>query len=252
MSEHPSAPVALVTGASSGIGRATAIAFAREGMRVILAARRIRESEAVVKTIREAGGEATFIQTDVSKAAEVERLIEQTIATYGRLDYACNNAGIEGTAASILDTSEEQWDQVLDINLKGPWLCMKYQIPELLKAGGGAIVNISSVSAFWGADDHAPYTASKSGLVGLTRAVAKEFAAAGLRINVICPGSIYTPMIERLDGGPVTPDSWRIQMTPMKRVGDPEEIASTVLWLCSNGASYMTGQTLIVDGGLLA
>jgi NAD(P)-dependent dehydrogenase (short-subunit alcohol dehydrogenase family) len=221
-------------------------------MRVVLAARRIRESEEVVKTIRESGGEATFIQTDVSKAADVERLIQHTIATYGRLDYACNNAAIEGTPASILDTAEEQWDQIIDINLKGTWLCMKYQIPELLKAGNGAIVNISSINAFVGAAQLAPYTASKSGLVGLTRAVAKEFAAAGVRINVICPGSISTPMIERLDGGPVTPDSWRIQRTPMKRIGTPEEIASTVLWLCSSGASYMTGQTLIVDGGLLA
>lgn len=252
MSEPQPSRVALVTGASAGIGRATAIAFAQAGCRVVLAARRSAEGQAVVDTIKAAGGAAMFVQTDVSKAAEVKYLIDQTLATYGRLDWACNNAGIEGTPATIPDCPEELWDEVVNTNLKGVWLCMKYEIPAMLAVGGGAIVNISSANGFIGAPGFAPYTASKHGVIGLTKSAAKEFGRAGIRINTVCPGSTDTPMIQRLDGGPPTPDSWRITLTPLQRIAAPEEIANAVVWLCSAGASYVTGQTLVVDGGLLA
>lgn len=244
--------VALVTGASSGIGRATAITFAQAGARVVIAARRREESEQVVQFILQQGGEAIFVPTDVSKADEVRHLIEATVETFGRLDYACNNAAIEGEPAKITECPEEAWDQVIDINLKGIWLSMKYEIPEMLKANGGAIVNISSVNGFRGAARFAPYAASKHGVIGLTKSVAKEFALQNIRVNCVCPGSIYTPMIERVDGGPPAPDSWRINMTPMRRIGQPEEIANAVLWLCSDAASYVTGHSMVVDGGFMA
>lgn len=252
MSESLTAPVALVTGGSSGIGKATAIAFANAGAKTIIAARRIKESEEVVETIREAGREAIFVQTDVSKHDDVRRLMEKVIETYGRLDWACNSAAIEGGNASIVAYPEELWDQVIDINLKGVWLCMKYEITEMIKVGGGAIVNISSISGFAGSPGFAPYVASKHGVIGLTKSAAREYGTSGIRINAICPGSVNTPMIERVDGGPLTPDSWRINRPPLKRIGNPEEIANTVLWLCSNAASYVTGASLVVDGGLIA
>ena len=244
------APVALVTGGSSGIGKATAIAFARAGARVVVTARRIKESEEVVETIKQEGGEAVFVQADVSKTDQVKQLIERTFETYGRLDWACNNAGIEGVESTIIDCPEEIWDRVIDINLKGIWLCMKYEIPQMLKAGGGAIVNISSINGLVGGTGFAPYAASKHGIIGLTKSVAQEFAKQGIRINTICPGYIDTPMLKRVHGGPLDPG--RITSMPMGRIGNPEEIANSVLWLCSNAASFVTGQSLIVDGGLLS
>ncbi len=252
MSPRAYAPVALVTGGNSGIGRATALAWAREGARVVIAARRIRECEEVVEQIKRTGGGALSVQTDVAKSTDVEALIKKTIETFGRLDWSCNNAGVEGTRVSITECTEEDWDRVVDINLKGVWLCMKHEILQMLKQGGGAIVNISSVNGFVGAAEFAPYTASKHGVIGLTKSAAKGYAKGGIRVNVICPGSIDTPMIERVDGGPVLPDSWRISRTPMGRIGTPEEIAEAVVWLCSEKASYVTGHSMIVDGGLLA
>lgn len=252
VTENGKALVALVTGASAGIGRATARALAREGAKVVLAARRVRECEELVETIRSNSGEAIFVQTDVSKADQVARLVRRTVENFGRLDWACNNAAVEGTPAPIHELTEEDWDHVLDINLKGVWLCMKYEIDQMLKHGGGAIVNISSINGLVGAASFAPYTASKHGVLGLTKSAAKAYAVAGIRINAICPGSIHTPMIERVDGGPAGPDSWRIARTPMSRIGDPEEIAEAVLWLCSSKASYVTGHSMLVDGGLLA
>ncbi len=248
----PYAPVALVTGGNSGIGRATALAWAREGARVVIAARRIRECEEVVEHIKRIGGEALSVQTDVAKPTDVEALIKKTIEAFGRLDWSCNNAGIEGTRGSITECTEEDWDRVIDINLKGVWLCMKYEISQMLKQEGGAIVNVSSVNGFIGTAGFAPYAASKHGVIGLTKSAAKGYAKEGIRVNVICPGSIDTPMIERVDGGPVLPDSWRIGRTPMGRIGTPEEIAEAVVWLCSEKASYVTGHSMIVDGGLLA
>jgi NAD(P)-dependent dehydrogenase (short-subunit alcohol dehydrogenase family) len=246
------APVAVVTGASSGIGKATAVAFAANKARVVVAARRTKECGDVVETIRKQGGQALSVPTDVSRPDQVCALVERTIETFGRLDWACNNAGIEGDCAYTADCPEENWDRVIDINLKGIWLCMKFEIPALLNSGGGVIVNISSINAFSGAAGFAPYVASKHGIIGLTRSVAMEYAQAGIRVNVVCPGSTNTPMLERLEGGPVPPDSWRVQATPMARIGRPEEIASAVLWLCSNAASYITGQSIVVDGGWTA
>jgi len=251
MSEQPIAPVALVTGASSGSGMATASSFAKAGAKVVLAARRVKESEAVVENIKREGGEAIFFQTDVSKSSDVQRLIEGTVETYGRLDWVCNNAGIEGALASVVDCTEENWNEVININLTGMWLCMKYQLIQMLKQNTGSIVNISSVNAFFGASDLPAYTASKHGIIGLTKAAANEYGRFGIRINAVCPGSVYTPMLERVDGGPVTPESSRNKV-PLRRVGNPEEIAKTVVWLCSDGASYVTGHSLVVDGGWLA
>ncbi len=252
MSPRPHVPVALVTGGSSGIGRATALAWAREGARVVVAARRIRECEEVVEQIKTTGGEALFVQTDVAKSAEVEALVRNTVEAFGRLDWSCNNAGVEGAGDSIIACTEEDWDHVLDVNLKGVWLCLKYEISQMRKQGGGTIVNISSVNGLVGSTAFAPYVASKHGVIGLTKSAAKGYAKEGIRVNVICPGSIDTPMIARVDGGPVSPDSWRISRTPMGRIGTPEEIAEAVVWLCSERASYVTGHSLIVDGGLLA
>lgn len=252
MSEGSRPRVALVTGGSSGIGKATCIAFAQAGAKVVVAARRNKEGEEVARTIREGGGDACFVQTDVSRAEEVKRLIESTIKAYGHLDWACNNAAIEGVRATVADCTEEEWNQVIGVNLTGVWLCMKSEIVQMLKEGGGEIVNVSSANAFIGAAGFAPYTASKHGVVGMTKSAAKEYAKMGIRVNVVCPGSVNTPMIERLDGGPATAESWRITRAPMGRIGNPEEIANAVVWLCSGGASFVTGQSLIVDGGLLA
>ncbi len=251
MNPRAHAPVALVTGGNSGIGRATAVAWAREGARVVIAARRLRECEEVVEQIKKTGGEALSVQTDVASAAEVEALIRKAVEVFGRLDWSCNNAGVEGTKSPITECTEEDWDRVIDINLKGIWLCMKHEISQMLKQGGGAIVNISSVNGFIGSAALAPYAASKHGVIGLTKSAAKGYAKDGIRVNTICPGSIDTPMIERLDGGPVLPDSWRITRTPMGRIGTPAEIAEAVVWLCSEKASYVTGHSMIVDGGLL-
>jgi NAD(P)-dependent dehydrogenase (short-subunit alcohol dehydrogenase family) len=252
MSASPTKPVALVTGGSAGIGRATAIAFARTGANVVVAARRIPESEEVVATIQQEGGDALFVPTDVSHSTAVQRLIETTLATYGRLDWACNNAAIEGIRAPTTAYPEAMWDQVININLKGVWLCLKYEIPAMLTSEGGAIVNIASANGVRGAAEFAPYAASKHGVIGLTKSVAKEYACAGIRINTICPGAIVTPMLERLDGGAPSPDSWRLAQTPLGRIGQPEEIAQAVVWLCSQAASYVTGQSLGGDGGLMA
>lgn len=252
MSLSTHTPVALVTGGSSGIGRATALAWASAGARVAIAARRIRECEEVVARIKKAGGESLFVQTDVSKAGEVEALLRKTVVAFGRLDWACNNAGIEGTRGSIIECTEDEWDRVIDVNLKGVWLCMKHEIAQMLKQGGGAIVNISSANAFIGSAAFAPYAASKHGVIGLTKSAAKGYAKDGIRVNAICPGSIDTPMIARIDGGPTAPDSWRISRTPIGRIGTPEEIAEAVVWLCSEKASYVTGHSLTADGGLMA
>lgn len=240
--------VALVTGASSGIGRAAALAFAREGIKVVACSRRKSEGEETVRMIREAGGEATFIQADVSKANEVEALIDSTVATYGRLDYAFNNAGIGGPITPMLDYTEENWNEVIDIDLKGTWLCMKHEITQMLKQGGGSIVNTASVAGLVGVDwGIAPYVAAKHGVVGISKAAALEYAQKNIRVNVICPAVIRTAIIEPLgDTEPLN------SLHPMNRIGEPEEVAETALWLCSEKASFITGQTLAVDGGWTA
>jgi len=244
--------VSLVTGGASGIGRATAVAFCREGARAVVADVLAEGGEETVRMIKEAGGHATFIKTDVSKTTEVEMLIKKAVETYGRLDFAFNNAGIEGTMASTADCTEKNWDRTISINLKGIWLCMKYEIPQMLKQGGGAIVNMASVAGLVGFRGLPAYCASKGGVVQLTRTAALEYAQAGIRVNAVCPGVIRTSMIERLLSGQPGAEAGFIAMEPVGRMGKPEEIAEAVVWLCSDAASFVTGHPMAVDGGLVA
>ena len=244
--------VVLVTGAAFGIGRATAEAFAREGAKVIVADVDAQGAQDTVQTIRQAGGETAFFEVDVSRAAEVEGLIDKTLATYGRLDCAFNNAGIFGDQGPTADCTEENWDRTVDINLKGVWLCMKYEIPAMVKQGGGVIVNTASVAGLVSWPDFPAYTASKHGVLGLTRNAAVEYAKAGIRVNAVCPGSVDTRLIDALIGDD---DEIRKEFEseyPLGRLGRPEEIADAVLWLCSDAASFVTGHPLSVDGGLVA
>jgi NAD(P)-dependent dehydrogenase (short-subunit alcohol dehydrogenase family) len=244
--------VALVTGGNSGIGRAIALAFAKEGANVVVAARRASEGDETVAMIEELGGQAHFVQADVSKAAEVKAMVAACISEYGGLDYAVNNAGVEGTPmVETIDYEEDVWDQVIDINLKGVWLCMKYEIPEMLSRGGGAIVNMSSVAGLIGGRMGVAYYASKHGVVGATKAAALEYATRGLRINAVCPAVIETPMVARAFSANEEVTERYKAMHPVGRFGQPEEVASATLWLCSEGASFVTGHALPVDGGRL-
>jgi NAD(P)-dependent dehydrogenase (short-subunit alcohol dehydrogenase family) len=244
--------VALITGASSGIGRATAEAFAAKGARVVLAARREDELAALANEIKDQGGSASFVTTDVSVAQNVERMVAHTIETFGRLDYAVNNAGIEGKFAGVVELPEEEWDRVIDINLKGTFLCLKYEARAMLAGGqGGAIVNVGSVNSFLGFPSGAAYVSSKHALIGLTTSVSAELAPQGIRVNIVCPGIIATPMHQRARGllGDEIYDSLLQQRVHTRRAGRPEEIAKSVVFLCSDEASYITGSTLTPDGG---
>ncbi|QBD77172.1 SDR family oxidoreductase [Ktedonosporobacter rubrisoli] len=243
--------VALVTGAGTGIGRASAQALAQVGARVIVADVAAEGGEETLRLIKDADGEATFVQTDVSKAVEVEELIRQTIRIYGHLDYAVNNAGIAGEEAGTISHSEEGWDRVLAINLKGVWLSMRYEIPEMLKQGG-AIVNLSSFAGLRGSGGTVAYTASKHGVVGLTKAVALEFARQNIRVNALCPGFVHTPMLQRIFETHPGVQGQLAERSPVGRIAKPEEIAQAVIWLCSDASSFITGACLPVDGGLTA
>lgn len=241
--------VALVTGGSSGIGRSTAIAFAREGAKVVVASRRLDEGQETVRLIKEAGSEGLFVKTDVSRASDVVTLIEKTIAIYGRLDCAFNNAGVDGQYAPLVEQSEENVDLLLNINVKGVWLCMKHEIEHMLPSGRGAIVNTASIFATVGFPTASIYSASKHAVLGLTKSAALEYAKSGIRINAVCPGDIQTDMVERgmasMPGGKEGYEASRI----MGRLGQGDEVASAVLFLCSDQASFTTGQSLMVDGG---
>jgi len=245
--------VALITGASSGIGKATAEAFAAKGASVVLAARREDELVALANEIKDQGGKAIFVRTDVSLAQDVERMVAHTLEAFGRLDYAVNNAGIEGHFAGVVDLPEEEWDRVLNINLKGTFLCLKYEARAMLAAGqGGAIVNVGSINSFLGFPSGAAYVSSKHGLIGLTTSVSAELAPLGIRVNLVCPGIIDTPMHQRGRGllGDEIYDNLLQQRVHTRRAGRPEEIAGSVVFLCSDEASYITGTTLTPDGGL--
>lgn len=246
-----SGKVAIVTGGSSGIGKATAIAFAREGAKVVVASRREKEGQETVKQVQSAGSEGFFIKTDVSKETDVSAMVEKTIATYGHLDYAFNNAGIEQIPTPLVEQTEETFDQVMDINVKGVWLCMKHQIPQMLVSGGGAIVNMSSIAGIIGAPGLPIYVASKHAVLGLTKSVALEYAKEGIRINAVCPGMIETDLLDRAFANQEVKERL-IAMHPIGRVGKPEEIAEAVVWLCSDKASFVTGQSLPLDGGYVA
>jgi len=244
--------VALITGASSGIGRATALAFAANGAKIVVAARREDELAALVAEMESQGGTATFVKTDVADSKDVERMVAHTIETYGRLDYAVNNAGIEGEWAAITDLTEDEWDRVLDINLKGTFLCMKYEARAMLDCEhGGAMVNIGSVNSFLGFPTGSAYVTSKHGLIGLTTSVSAELAPQGIRVNLVCPGFVDTPMHHRARKivGDELYDVGLIPNVHLRRAGRPEEIARSVVFLCSDEASYITGTTLTPDGG---
>jgi NAD(P)-dependent dehydrogenase (short-subunit alcohol dehydrogenase family) len=245
--------VALVTGGGSGIGRATALAFARDGAQVVIGNRNVQRGEETVSMIRDAGGKASFRRTDVSVAADVKALVDHAVATYGRLDIAFNNAGTEGeTQPTLVDQTEANFDAVMDINVKGVWLSMKYEIPRMLEQGGGAIVNCASVAGVIGFPGIGIYVASKHAVIGLTKTAALEYSAKGIRINAVNPAVIDTEMVDRLaDGMNMKKDDLTV-FHPIGRLGRVEEVAEAVLWLCSGKASFVTGHSLIVDGGFTA
>ena len=244
--------VALVTGASAGIGRESALAFASAGARVVVSDVVVDGGEETVAGIQAAGGEATFVRADVSQTAEVEALVGRTVETYGRLDCAHNNAGIEGDMAPTADCAEANWDRTIATNLKGVWLCMRYEIPQMLRQGGGVIVNTASVAGLVGFANLPAYVASKHGIAGLTKTAALEYAEQGIRVNAVCPGVIHTAMIDRIVGGDAEAEAQFTALEPVGRMGLPAEVAQVVVWLCSDAASFVTGVAMPVDGGFVA
>jgi NAD(P)-dependent dehydrogenase (short-subunit alcohol dehydrogenase family) len=240
--------VALVTGGSSGIGRATAIKFGEGGAKVVVANRREKEGNETVEMIEKAGGEATFMRTDVRIASQVEDMVNQTVEKYGRVDIAFNNAGVGGIMARMVRTTEEVFDEVVDTNFKGVWLSMKYEIPVMQKQGGGVIINNASISGVATAERLAVYSASKHAVVGLSNAAATEYGRDNIRVAVICPGWIKTRMTEELHAGKDA-DTFR-SMIPLKRWGEPEEVAEMVIWLASDAASFISGGAFIISGGM--
>lgn len=244
--------VALVTGASSGIGRATSRIFAREGALLVLADVAEAGGQETLKMVKEAGAEAIFVRTDVSRSQDVEALVAKAVESFGRLDCAFNNAGIGGAGRLTHEYSEEEWNRVIAINLTGVWLCMRAELTQMLKQGHGAIVNTSSIMGLTGAIRVPAYTAAKHGVAGLTRAAALEYGRHGIRINAVCPAPIYTPMI--MSAFEKRPDMEQryARSEPMKRLGQPEEVGEAVAWLCSDRASYVTGLPMPVDGGYMA
>jgi len=244
--------VALVTGAGAGIGRSVALLFAEKGVKVIVADIQAEQAEETVQIIEKGGSEALFVKADVSQSAEVEALIDKAVRTYGQLDYACNNAAIDGLLAPTAECTEENWDLVMNINLKGVWLCMKHEIMQMLKQGAGAIVNMASVVGVVGMQGLPAYCASKHGVLGLTKSAALEYAQSGIRVNAVCPGATLTPMVRQiLAARPDMEETFKTEH-PLGRIAEPKEIAEAVIWLCSDAASFVTGHHLLVDGGYIA
>ena len=242
--------VAIVTGGSFGIGRATAIAFAKRGAKVVVAD--YREDQETIRLIEAEKGEAIFIKCDVSKDLDVKNMVEKAITAFGRVDFAFNNAGIEGAGSSTHECSEENWESTINVNLKGIWLCMKYEIPQMLKQGKGSIVNNSSIAGLVGFQGLPAYVASKHGVVGLTKSAALDYARLGIRVNAICPGVIRTPMLERSTGKKKEVEKQYEDREPIGRIGSSEEVAEAAIWLCSDYASFITGDAIAVDGGWVA
>jgi NAD(P)-dependent dehydrogenase (short-subunit alcohol dehydrogenase family) len=243
--------VALVTGAASGIGRATALAFSASGASVMLADIDTAGGEETRQMIHDQGGEAAFMRVDVAVDAEVAAMVAATVERFGRLDYAFNNAGIEGVVASVVDYPEEVFDRVSAVNIKGVWLSMRHEIPVMVEQGGGAIVNTASIAGLGGNAHVIAYTASKHAVIGMTKSAALGYAAHNIRVNAVCPGIIQTPMIERLTVDAFTREGFD-SVQPIGRRGQPEEVAATVVWLCSDAASLVTGIAMPVDGGATA
>lgn len=245
--------VVIVTGGGYGIGRAACLAFSRDGAKVVVADVDVKSSEDTVDLVKKAGGDAIVVRTDVSQEAEIEALVRKTVETYGSLDCAFNNVGIHKTFTSTIDFTQQDWNQMMDINLKGMWLCMKYEIRQMLKQGKGAIVNASSVAGLIAAPSNPAYPTSKHGVIGLTKMAAIEFARKGIRVNCICPGpTAMTRMNEELAAIALDIIEKMNDKVPMGRTAEPREIAEAAVWLCSDKASYITGVALPVDGGLVA
>jgi len=253
MSKRFESKVVLVTGGTSGLGYDAALAFGREGAKVVLTGRRVEAGEETVATIKKAGGEARFVRADVSQPSDVEAMVQACVETYGGLDCALNNAGIDGTLmTSMTDYKKEVWDQVIATNLTGTFLCMKYEIPEMIKRGGGAIVNMAAVAGLRsGRRVGAAYNASKHGIIGLTTTGAVEYADKGIRVNAVCPAMIKTPMSDATFLSNEAMLQRAIAMHPIGRIGKPEEVSSLVLWLCSEDAGFVTGAAIPIDGGFL-
>jgi NAD(P)-dependent dehydrogenase (short-subunit alcohol dehydrogenase family) len=238
--------VVIITGGGSGIGRSTAHLFSDEGTKVVVSDINEEAGWKTVEEIKKKKGHAIFIKCDVSIELDVKKLVEKTLEHYGQLDFAYNNAGIEGAQISPVEMTNENWNRIIDINLKGVWLCMKYEIPAMIKNGKGSIVNCSSIAGLVGFEQACAYVASKHGVIGLTKSVAIEYAKKNIRINSVCPGVIKTPMLDRFTKGD---DSMFSHLNPMDRLGKPEEVSECVLWLSSDKSSYVTGQDIVVDGG---
>ena len=252
MSKSLQGKVAIITGGNDGIGKATALMFAVEGAKTVVTARRVAEGEQTVKEITDAGGEAIFIATDVSKAADVRSMVDTVVERYGKIDCLFNNAGISGTPLTpVTELEEEEWDQVIDINLKGVWLGMKYVIPVMKRNGGGVIVNMSSVYGLISSHLHMPaYTASKHGVIGLTKSAARDYATDNIRVNTICPAYVHTKMVDvAIEENPPLGETI-LALHPIGRLGTLDEIAEAVLWLSCDKSSFVTGHSLTADGGL--
>jgi NAD(P)-dependent dehydrogenase (short-subunit alcohol dehydrogenase family) len=241
--------VALITGGNAGIGRAAAIEFVKQGAKVVVSGRREKEGREVIAEIKALGGKAIFVKTDVSNETDVKVMIEQTLGTFGRLDFAFNNAGVEQLVTPLSDQSEDSYDQIMDINVKGVWLSLKHEIPAMLKTGGGAIVNNSSAAGLVGVPQVPIYVASKHAVNGITKSIALEYAQQNVRVNAVAPGAIETRMYRDFVARSPELKQMMEAATPIGRVGQPEEIASIVIWLCSAGAAFTTGQIFAVDGG---
>ncbi len=241
--------VAFITGAGTGIGRAAALAFAREGAQVAVVGTTATDNDETVRLVTELGGQAVAVQCDITEEQQVQAALARTIAAFGRLDFAFNNAGVEQHKALAAELDTAEWDRIVHTDLRGTFLCLKHEIPLILAQGGGAIVNTSSGAGLIGIKNNAAYCAAKHGIIGMTRSAALDYASQNLRINAVCPGYIDTPMMDRFTGGTAEGRKKVVEDEPIERPGQPEEIANAAVWLCSQGSSFVVGHALAVDGG---